>query len=72
MAAVIRLYAAYRIHSVDMYTLAFWTYLIALVHFMTEWLVFGTTKWGIGLIPSLCVAWGGSIWMLVQWTAYVG
>ena len=54
-----------------MYQLAPWTYVIALVHFGSEWLVFGTAKMGKGLIGPLCVASGTLVWMLLQWEVYL-
>ncbi|KAG9749900.1 ergosterol 28, partial [Aureobasidium melanogenum] len=42
ITAIVRLYAAYNINSKPMYELAFWTYIVAFTHFMSEWLVFGS------------------------------
>jgi len=68
---VIRLYAAYNISDPLIYQLALWTYVIALAHFGSEWLVFGTAKMGKGLVGPLCVATGSLVWMLLQWEVYM-
>ena len=71
LASIIRLYAAYNISNPLMYQLALWTYVIALAHFASEWLVFGTAKMGKGLIGPLCVSSGTLVWMLLQWEVYL-
>lgn len=48
-----------------------WSYAIAWVHFMTEWLVYGTAVWGQGLVGPLFVATGSLIWMSYAWEEYV-
>jgi len=68
---MVRLYAAYNISDPMMYQLAIWTYVIALAHFASEWLVFGTAKMGKGLVGPLCVASGSLIWMLLKWEVYM-
>jgi hypothetical protein len=71
LSSVIRLYAAYNISDPLIYQLALWTYVIALAHFASEWLVFGTAKMGKGLVGPLCVASGSLIWMLLKWEVYM-
>ena len=48
-----------------------WTFGIAFAHFMSEWLVFGTARWGRGLAGPAAVATGTGTWMLLQWGSYV-
>ena len=71
ITAIVRLYAAYNINSKPMYELAFWTYVVAFTHFMSEWLVFGSTRWGKGLAGPAIVATTSLIWMYTQWDYYV-
>ena len=72
LSAVIRLYAAYRIDTNEVYVLVLWTYIIALGQFGSEWLAYGTMKMGKGLAPVLIVPSVSVCWMLVQWDFYVG
>ena len=71
VSAVIRLYAAYNLHDARMYQLALWTYAIAGWHFYSEWLVFGSARWGRGLAGPIVVATGTLGWMVAQWSWYV-
>ncbi|WPG98988.1 ergosterol 28 [Acrodontium crateriforme] len=71
LSAIIRLYAAYNITNAVVYELALWTFGLAWIHFATEWLVFGTARWGRGLAGPVCVATGTGAWMLAQWGSYV-
>ena len=72
LSALLRLYAAYNITNKHLYFLALCTYLIVLNQFAVELLFFGTMKVGKGLAPPLCVATTSVVWMLVQWSFYVG
>ncbi|KAF2200216.1 ergosterol 28 [Delitschia confertaspora ATCC 74209] len=72
LSSIIRLYAAYNITNPQVYQLALWTYGIAWVHFVSEWCVFGTTRWGAGLAGPVCVSTGSLVWMWYQWGYYVG
>lgn len=71
ITAVVRLYAAYHIQIPVMYELALWTFGVAWAHFMSEWLVFKTTKMGSGLLGPFAVSTGTLIWMWLQWDYYV-
>ena len=71
LASVIRLYAAYDITNPVMFQLALWTFVVAFVHFYSEWFIFGTTKFGEGLAAPALVSVGGLLWMLWQWGEYV-
>lgn len=71
ITAVVRLYAAYHIEHLPMYELAFWTFGVAWAHFMSEWWIFKTTKWGRGLAGPVIVSTSSMIWMWLQWDYYV-
>ena len=71
LSSVIRLYAAYNIENAVVYQLALWTYVIAWLHFVSEWQVYKTAQWGAGLAGPAVVATGSLIWMGAQWGYYV-
>lgn len=71
LTSLVRLYAAYHINEPAMYQLAMWTYAVAWAHFMSEWWVFGTTRWGKPLAGPVLVANTSLLWMLMQWGWYV-
>ena len=54
-----------------MYVLGLWTFVVALGHFASEWVVYRTVRLGKGVAPSGVVALGSVIWMLLQWGNYV-
>lgn len=68
---LVRLYAAYNITNPAFYQLAICTYAVAWGHFMSEWLIFGTTRLGKPLAGPLVVANASLIWMFLQWGWYV-
>ena len=70
LTAVVRFYAAYRIHDSDWYSLALWTFAVAGAHLWSE-VAYGTVKVRSGALPSLCIAGGSTVWMLCQWGRYV-
>ncbi|KAI7338451.1 hypothetical protein KC315_g1754 [Hortaea werneckii] len=67
LSSIIRLYAAYHIHEAAVYELALWTFGLAFVHFTSEWLVFGTARWGRGLAGPVFVSTITGTWMWLQW-----
>ncbi|KAF2403500.1 Erg28-like protein [Trichodelitschia bisporula] len=71
LAGLVRIYAAYNIDNAAFYQLGFATYLLAAFHFYSEWLVFGTARWGRGLAGPAFAAAGGLLWMWLQWGYYV-
>ena len=71
LSSVIRLYAAYHIDDPTIYQLAMWTYGIAFLHFVSEWQVYKTARWGAGLAGPAFVATGSLLWMVTQWGFYV-
>ncbi|KAF2475714.1 Erg28-like protein [Lindgomyces ingoldianus] len=71
LSSIIRLYAAYHINDPLIYQLALWTYAIAWGHFMSEWWIFGTARWGAGLAGPVFVSTGSLAWMWLQKDFYV-
>jgi len=71
MAGIIRLIACYQIENKGMYWLSIWTHAIAGVHFTSEWLVFKTIKFTGPQIFSFLAAYGGMLWMGLQYNHYV-
>ncbi|KAI9800859.1 MAG: hypothetical protein M1825_003642 [Sarcosagium campestre] len=71
LSSIIRLYAAYNIDNPQIYQLALWTYVLAFGHFMSEWNVYKSAKWGAGLAGPVVVATGSLVWMLSQWGNYI-
>lgn len=71
LSCIIRYYAAYHLDSREMYIVTFWTFGIALFHFLSEWLVYGTMQFGKGIVPSLTVATVSLVWMTLQYGFYV-
>lgn len=72
LSCVVRLYAAYKIDVPEVYMLTLWTFVIAMVHFGTEWMVFGTMRAGKGLAPVMVVPVVSIAWMIAHWGFYVG
>lgn len=64
------MYAAYNISDPLVYQLTLWTFVLALAHFLGEWLLFGTAKMGKGLLGPLIVPVVSLTWMLAQWEFY--
>jgi len=71
LSSIVRLYGAYYISNPVVYEMVLWTYGIAFAHFASEWLVFGTARWGKGLAGPVIVSTVSTTWMLVQWGFYV-
>jgi len=68
---IIRLYASWKPEEPFLYQLGIWTHVIAAAHFTSELLVFKTLKFtGPQAFPFMA-AYGGSIWMLMQYGHYV-
>ncbi|KAG5519643.1 hypothetical protein PMAC_001798 [Pneumocystis sp. 'macacae'] len=56
VSAVVRLYGAYHIGDAVVYEMTLWTYYIAALHFVSEWLVFRSCKFGVALAGPLVVS----------------
>lgn len=72
LSCVIRLYAAYHVHERAVYQLAMWTFGLAFAHFGSEWLWFGTARFGKGLAGPLVVSTVSGLWMWTQYGFYIG
>lgn len=73
LTSIVRFYAAYNlVNNPQMYDLCIWTYVVALGHFASEWLVFGNCKLGKGLAGPLIVASTSLVWMFSQRSYYLG
>jgi hypothetical protein len=70
LTSIVRLYVAYNITNPAFYQLGLATYVVAFLHFFSEWLVFGTAGWGAGLAGPVFVSTGTISWMLAQWGFY--
>ncbi|MCJ1277784.1 ergosterol biosynthesis protein [Puttea exsequens] len=71
ISAIVRYYAAYNISNPQIYELGICMYAVAWAHFMSEWWIFGTAKWGRALMGPICISTGTTLWMLFQWGYYV-
>lgn len=72
ITAIVRLYAAYHINEKAVYELSQWSFVIAWLHFISEWAIFRTTRLGAGLAGPLIVSTSSIIWMWLQRDFYVG
>lgn len=70
LASIVRLYAAYNVNNRAVYELAQFTFLIAGLHFGSEWLVFKTCNFGKGLFGPLFVSSMSLFWMFQQKSFY--
>ncbi|KAI0710011.1 Erg28-like protein [Earliella scabrosa] len=70
-SAAVRFYAAYNIHSKQVYDLAMFTYLFALLHFGSEILVYRSVKLQTPIFSPIVVASSSLIWMFLQYNFYV-
>lgn len=71
LSSIVRLYGAYHISNPAVYEMVLWTYGIAFAHFASEWMVFGTARWGKGLAGPVVVSTVSLGWMVGQWGWYV-
>ena len=71
LSSLIRIYTAYHITDPLWYQMSLWTYVIVIAHFVSEWLIFGTTEIGVPFLSPIIVASLSLSWMLLQWGAYV-
>ncbi|RIA98472.1 Erg28-like protein [Glomus cerebriforme] len=70
LSAIIRIYAAYNITEVNIYQIAIWTYIIAWSHFISEFLIFKSTKISAGWLSPVIVSTLSLTWMLLQYNYY--
>ena len=65
------MYAAYNINNPAVYDLAIWTFGLALLHFVGEWLGFGSAQLKGRFVSPLIVASSTLTWMVTQREAYL-
>ncbi|KAL2022890.1 hypothetical protein VTK56DRAFT_4421 [Thermocarpiscus australiensis] len=70
-AGLIRFYACYQLENPALYQLAIWTHVVAAVHFTSEMLIYRTVRFSGPQIFPFTAAYGGAIWMLLQYKHYV-
>lgn len=71
LAGVIRIYASYRIDDPGFYQLCILTHVVAALHFTSELLVYKTLKFTGPQAFPFAAAYGGTLWMVLQWAHYV-
>jgi len=71
ITCIVRCYAAYNLHVGPMYTVAMWTYVVALGHFASELFVFKSMGFGLPQIFPFTFATAALIWMPMVRSHYV-
>ncbi|OJJ80476.1 Erg28 family protein [Aspergillus glaucus CBS 516.65] len=71
LSSIVRGYAAYNITTPVAYDLAAWSFGIALMHFVGEWLGFGSAELRGRFVAPLIVASSSLVWMLTQREGYL-
>ncbi|KAI1265686.1 hypothetical protein F5Y18DRAFT_426776 [Xylariaceae sp. FL1019] len=71
ISAIVRIYAAYHLHLAPVYQITLWTYLVALLHFGSEFAVFRSARLGPGVMGPFFFATVGIVWMASQYSFYV-
>jgi hypothetical protein len=71
VAGLIRFYAAYEIENHLLYQLAIWTHVVAAMHFTSEMLIFKGFRFSGPQIFPFMAAYGGMLWMFMQYKHYV-
>ncbi|KAJ8098273.1 hypothetical protein POJ06DRAFT_148066 [Lipomyces tetrasporus] len=71
LTSVIRLYGAYHINDPAVYDITYATYIVALMHFSSEWIIYKTAKLGKGLAGPLIVSTTTLVWMGLQKSYYL-
>ncbi|KAI1098742.1 Erg28-like protein [Jackrogersella minutella] len=70
ISAIVRIYAAYNLHLAPVYQMTLWTYVVALVHFGSEYAVYRTAYLG-PIATTFFFATVGITWMTSQYSFYV-
>lgn len=71
IVSIVRLYAAYHLHFGPMYNVAYWTYIVAFGHFVTELFVFKSMTFGVPQAFPFTLATMALIWMPLVRDYYV-
>ncbi|KAI7865328.1 Erg28 like protein-domain-containing protein [Spinellus fusiger] len=69
--SMVRIYVAFNLQHGCMYELGLWTYVIALTHYVTEWLVFKSCKLNGPFMSPMIVAVSSLVWMIQSYSHYV-
>ncbi|KAI8956852.1 transmembrane domain-containing protein [Daldinia sp. FL1419] len=70
VSAIVRLYASYNLHLAPVYQITLWTYVVALVHFGSEFAIYKTAHMG-PIATTFFFATVGIVWMVSQYNFYV-
>lgn len=71
ITSFVRIYAAYHLAIEPVYRMAMATYVVALTHFLSEWLVFKSMTLGVPQMFPFTLATIGIIWMSTSYGFYV-
>jgi hypothetical protein len=71
LTSLVRLYAAYHLDLAPMYTLAHWTYIVALGHFASEYFYYKSMTLGVPQLFPFTFATVGVVWMTLVRDFYV-
>ncbi|KAH9994583.1 transmembrane domain-containing protein [Xylariaceae sp. FL0662B] len=71
ISAIVRIYASYHLALAPVYHMALWTYVVALVHFGSEFAVYKTARLGPPVLFPFFFASVGIVWMVSQYKFYV-
>ncbi|KAK7207118.1 putative ergosterol 28 [Myxozyma melibiosi] len=71
LTSVVRLVGAYHLTDPVIFKLTYATFVVAFLHFFSEWQLFKTAKLGKGLAGPLIVSTTSMIWMAKQMNYYV-
>ena len=71
ITSIVRCYAAYHLKIGPVYNIAYWTYIVALGHFVSETFVFKSMKFSAPHIFPFTLATSALIWMLLVRDFYV-
>lgn len=71
LAGILRIYSAYSISDRSLYHASIWSFAIALLHFVSEWVVYKTIKAETGSLAAMITASVSFIWMVNQQGAYL-
>ena len=72
ITGIVRIYAAYDVHSRALYQLGILTHALAAAHFTSELLAFRTLRLTGPQIFPFFAGYGGAIWMIMSYSHYVG
>ncbi|KAJ1717945.1 ergosterol biosynthesis protein [Coemansia biformis] len=71
LSAVLRYKCAFNMDNAVLYDLAFWSYAIAAMHFLSEVAVFRTARVPGPVVSTFCVAFTSMLWMIKDRDIYI-